>query len=324
MLALPITQALDVTGPMEVFAQANWRAVAAGRPKPYRLELAAPKAGLVDTSCGVAFNATRGFSARLPAPDTLIVAGGAGARAAIQDRKLIAALRRVALHTPRVASVCTGAYPLAAAGLLDGRRATTHWAYCDALNKRFPKVTVDPDAIFVVDGKFHTSAGVTAGIDLALAMVEQDLGRREALAIARQLVVFLRRPGGQSQFSAHLQAETETDAGARFAELARWMLAHLAADLSVEALAARAAMSPRNFARRFAAAMGATPARYVQQLRLDAARRLLTEGDLPVAEVARRAGFGSIETMRLTFQRHLKVAPQDFRQRFHRPVAIAA
>jgi transcriptional regulator GlxA family with amidase domain len=324
MLALPIVQTLDVTGPMEVFAQANARAAAANRAKPYRLELAAPKAGLVETSCGIALHATHSFSARGPAPDTLIVAGGAGTRAAIHDRKLIATLRRIALRTPRVASVCTGAYPLAAAGLLDGRRATTHWAYCTAFGQRFPKVTVDPDAIFVVDGKFLTSAGVTAGIDLALAMVEQDLGRREALAIARQLVVFLRRPGGQSQYSAHLQAEPDSDGDERFAQLARWMLGHLTADLSVEALATRAAMSPRNFARRFAAVMGATPARYVQRLRLDAARRLLTEGDLPVAEVARRAGFGSVETMRLAFQRHLKVAPQDFRQRFHRPAAIAA
>jgi len=254
----------------------------------------------------------------------LIVAGGLGARAASRDRKLLAALRRVARRTPRVASVCTGALPLAATGLLDGRRATTHWDACAAMARRFPKVKVDPDAIFVVDGKYHTSAGVTAGIDLALALVEHDLGRAEALAIARQLVVFLRRPGGQSQFSGHLQAEPGTVAGERFAALTRWMLDHLAADLSVEALAARAHMSPRNFARRFNEAMGTTPARYVQRLRLDAARRLLSEGGLAVAEVAHRTGFASLETMRLAFRRHLKVAPQDFRQRFHRPVPLAA
>lgn len=316
MLALPMAQTLDVVGPMEVFAQANWRARAGGRPDPYLLELAAPVAGPVETTSGIALQATRRFSARLPPPDTLIVAGGPGTRSAIHDRKLIATLRRMAEQAPRVASVCTGAYPLAATGLLDGRRATTHWHVCDAFARRFRKVNVDADAIFVIDGKFHTSAGVTAGIDLALALVERDLGRREALGIARQLVVFLRRPGGQSQFSAHLQAEPDSDGDARFAALTTWMLAHLDADLSVEALAHRAAMSPRNFARRFTAEMGATPARYVQRLRLDAARRLLTDGELPIAEVARRCGYGTVETMRLAFQRQLKVAPQEFRNRF--------
>jgi transcriptional regulator GlxA family with amidase domain len=270
----------------------------------------------VETTSGVALQATRAFTARQTVPDTLIVAGGPGTRAASRDGKLVGALRRMAERTPRVASVCTGAYPLAATGLLDGRRATTHWRVCDAFASRFPKVEVDADAIFVIDGKFHTSAGVTAGIDLALALVERDLGRREALAIARQLVVFLRRPGGQSQFSAHLQAEPDRDGEARFATLAGWMVDHLDADLSVEALAGRASMSPRNFARRFSAEMGATPARYVQRLRLDAARRLLTEGELPIAEVARRCGYGTVETMRLAFQRRLKVAPQEFRNRF--------
>jgi len=324
MLALPMAQTLDVVGPMEVFAQANWRALAAGRPAPYRLELVAPKAGPVETSCGVPLLAARAFGPRTAIPDTLMIAGGQGTRKAVQDHRLIANLRRVAERAPRVATVCTGAYPLAATGLLDGRRAATHWSFCATLARRHPRITVDSDAIFVVDGKFHTSAGVTAGIDLALALVEHDLGRREALWIARQLVVFLKRPGGQSQFSAHLRAEPDTDGAQRFAELARWMLSHLDTDLSVEALASRTAMSPRNFARRFAAAMRATPARYVQQLRLDAARRMLTEGDLPIAEIARRCGFGTLETMRLAFQRHLKVPPQDFRNRFHRPATIAA
>lgn len=273
-------------------------------------------AGPVETTSGIALQATRRFSARLPLPDTLIIAGGPGTRSAIHDRKLIATLRRIAEQASRVASVCTGAYPLAATGLLDGRRATTHWHICGAFARRFRKVNVDADAIFVIDGKFHTSAGVTAGIDLALALIEHDLGRREALAIARHLVVFLRRPGGQSQFSAHLQAEPDRDGDARFAAITTWMLAHLDADLSVEALAHHAAMSPCNFARCFTAEMGATPARYVQRLRLDAARRLLTEGELPIAEVARRCGYGTVETMRLAFRRQLKVAPQEFRNRF--------
>jgi transcriptional regulator GlxA family with amidase domain len=177
-------------------------------------------------------------------------------------------------------------------------------------------VKVDPDAIFVSDGKFHTSAGGTAGIDLALALVEADLGRSVALAVARQLVVFLKRPGGQSQFSGFMQAQVDIIGRDRFSRLLDWMLGNLDSDLSVSALAGRAAMSPRNFARRFRENMGATPAQYVQRLRVDAARRLLTEGDMATAEVAVRCGFGTVETMRLAFRRHFKVAPQQFRSMF--------
>jgi transcriptional regulator GlxA family with amidase domain len=261
------------------------------------------------------------FSARGPY-DTFIVSSGRGAREAINDARTVRVVKRLAQATPRVAAICTGAFPLAATGLLDGRRITTHWTRHQLVAQTFPAVTVDPDAIFVVDGKFHTSAGGTAGIDLALAMVEHDLGRAVALSVARQLVVFLKRPGGQSQFSGHLMAEIDSPGSERFSALARWMIDHLADDLSVDALACRAAMSPRNFARRFRGAMGVTPAQYVQRLRIDAARRLLTEGDLPMGDVAERCGFGTLETLRLAFQRHLRVTPQEFRARFRRPDPI--
>jgi transcriptional regulator GlxA family with amidase domain len=321
MLAFPVVQTLDVVGPLEVFAHASGLAPAS-HTVPYELTLAAPEAGSVATSCGVPLHASHGFAEIADPPDTLILAGGPGARAAARDPAIVDEVRRLAERAPRVATVCTGAFVLAATGLLDGRRAVTHWAHCRRLGERFPAVTVDPDAIFVVDGKFHTSAGVTAGIDLALALVERDHGRATALTIARELVVFLKRPGGQSQFSDHLLADGGEAREERFHTLGDWMRRHLAADLSVEALAERAAMSPRNFARRFRAAMGSTPGQYVQRLRLDAARRLLTGGDAPAQEIAALCGFGTVETMRLAFQRHLKIAPRDFRARF-RPASVA-
>jgi transcriptional regulator GlxA family with amidase domain len=213
-----------------------------------------------------------------------------------------------------VASVCSGAFVLAAAGLLDGRRATTHWGWCDTLAESFPDVTVEPDCIFVRDGNVWTSAGVTAGIDLALAMVEEDAGREVALAIARRLVVFLKRPGGQSQFSAQLAgqlAEREP-----LVELQAWIADHLDADLSVERLAEMATMSVRNFSRTFAAEVGITPARFVERARVEGARRLLEESTASVDEVAARCGFGTAETMRRTFLRALRVSPSDYRRRF--------
>ncbi|MEP7240440.1 MAG: GlxA family transcriptional regulator [Devosia sp.] len=315
LVAFPTAQSLDIFGVLEVFADANRRLEERGENPHYQLELVAPEAGAVPTSSGVTVLAGRGLREVSGDIDTFILGSGPGARASVADRDLIELLRQFALRSPRVASICTGAFPLAATGLLDGRRAATHWARCQTLSASFPKVTVDPDAIFISDGKFHTSAGGTAGIDLALSLVEADLGRAIALAVARQLVVFLKRPGGQSQFSGHMMAQLD-DAEGRFSRLAQWMLEHLDQDLSVASLASHAAMSTRNLARRFSAAMGATPAQYVQRLRLDAARRLLTEGDLPIGEVAARCGFGTIETMRVAFQRHMRVAPVAFRARF--------
>lgn len=315
ILAFPVVQSLDLFGVAEVFADANRQHENLGLPAHYEVRLAAPVAGLLETSSGIPLAASHGLD-DIGQLDTLFIASGRGAREASTNPQYVDAIRALALRASRVASVCTGAYPLAATGLLDGRRAATHWRRCEHLAQQYPNVTVDPDAIFVSDGKYHTSAGGTAGIDLALSLVEVDLGRDVALAVARQLVVFLKRPGGQSQFSAHMMTQIADEGRNRFADLQKWMLANLAADLTVEVLADRVAMSPRNFARRFRDIVGTTPARYVQRLRLDAARRLLTEDNLPTSVVAARCGFPTIETMRVAFQRHLHVAPQQFRARF--------
>ncbi len=223
-------------------------------------------------------------------------------------------MRDLAERSRRVASVCTGAFVLAAAGLLDGRRATTHWGWCDELQRRHPAVTVERDPIFVVDGALRTSAGVTAGMDLALALVEEDLGPRVALDVARWLVVFVKRPGGQAQFSAQLAAQAADRAPLR--DLQAWMADHLDADLSVPALAARACMSERHFARAFKAETGMTPAAHVEALRVERARLALEAGATPIDAVARRCGFGTVETLRRAFARRLGVSPSAYRNRF--------
>lgn len=309
---------LDVTGPLDVFAVANTLAEARGQLAPYRLTLAAPAIGALQTTSGVALLATHSVHDVGLAPDTLLLAGGAGARAAAFDDALVKAVGGLIGSAERVGSICTGAFMLAATGVLNGRRATTHWAHFDEFAGRFPQVQIERDALFVMDGKFHASAGISAGIDYALALVEHDAGRASALEVARELVVFLKRPGGQSQFSAQLAAEAAASNPDRFAELSAWMGQHLASPLSVPLLAERCAMSPRNFARRFAEAMNMAPGQYVQALRVDAARRMLTDGDVPVERVAARCGFPSAEAMRLAFKRHLAVAPSQFRARFQK------
>jgi transcriptional regulator GlxA family with amidase domain len=246
--------------------------------------------------------------------DTLIVAGGTGTRRAEEDEALIGWLREAAKRSRRVTSVCTGAFLLARAGLLDGRRATTHWASCADLVERYPAVAVEPDPIFVRDGNVATSAGVTAGMDLALALVEEDLGRDVALEAARWLVLFLKRPGGQAQFSAQLAAQSAAREPLR--ELQAWIVDHLGDDLSVPALAARACMSERNFARAFKAETGMTPAAYVEALRVERARLALESGGEPIEAVARRCGFGAVETLRRAFVRQLGVSPGAYRDRF--------
>jgi transcriptional regulator GlxA family with amidase domain len=246
--------------------------------------------------------------------DTLVCAGGTGARDACGDRELIDWLRAAARRSRRVASVCTGAFLLAEAGLLEGRRATTHWSACAALGRSHPAVRVEPDPIFVRDGDLYTSAGVTAGMDLALALVDEDLGREVALEVARWLVLFVRRPGGQSQFSAQLAAQTAEREPLR--ELQAWISDNLDADLSVPALARRACMSERNFARAFRREVGMTPAAYVEAVRVEGARNALEVAAAPVEQVARQAGFGTVETMRRAFRRRLGVSPGDYRNRF--------
>jgi transcriptional regulator GlxA family with amidase domain len=228
----------------------------------------------------------------------------------------VAGVRRVARRDRRVGSVCTGAYLLAEAGVLDGRRVTTHWASCRDLAERYPRLSVEPDPIFVRDGPVITSAGVTAGMDLALALVEEDHGRELALAVARRLVMFVKRPGGQSQFSIALEAQAS--AREPVPDVQAFIAAHPGADLSVGALARRAGMSPRNFARVFARETGTTPARFVERARVEAARRQLEDTGLGLAGVADACGFGSVETLRRSFLRQLRVGPAEYRHRFQR------
>ena len=312
MVAFDAVQLLDVAGPLQVFATANEMCAKAGEPPRYVLRVVAPTVPHVTASAGITL-ASRALSEHAASVDTLVVAGGPGVAAASEDRVLVAWLAVRAQAARRTASVCTGAYLLATAGLLDGRRATTHWSYCDNLARRFPGVQVEPDPIFLRDGPIWTSAGVTAGIDLALALLEEDLGREVALAVARYLVVFLKRPGGQAQFSAALALQAGE---APFGKLHAWMEANIAADLSLARLAAEAGMSERNFSRRYVEATGLTPARAVERLRVDTARRLLSESRAPIKRIARQCGFGTEETMRRSFLRLLATPPQDYRDRF--------
>ncbi|QEI06823.1 GlxA family transcriptional regulator [Pigmentiphaga aceris] len=312
LLAYPSVQLLDVSGPLQVFASANDRADAEGLSRPYELRVVAPGGQGVMSSSGLGLAATA-LPAVDDAVDTLIVAGGPGVRAASADTALLAWVQVRARNARRVASVCTGAFLLAAAGVLDGRRATTHWSYCAEFAQRYPRISVEPDPIFVNDGNVWTSAGVTAGIDLALALAEEDLGRSMALSLARHLVVFLKRPGGQAQFSAALSLQTAED---KFGPLHEWISSHLADDLSLPLLADQVGMSERSFSRHYAEATGMTPGRAVERLRVEAARRLLSESRLPVKRICQRCGFGSEETMRRSFLRVLAVTPQDYRARF--------
>jgi transcriptional regulator GlxA family with amidase domain len=312
VLTYPAVQLLDVSGPVQVFASANDLVVNAGGTPPYLLKVVAQGGEGATASAGVTL-AAGPLTKADEALDTLLVAGGEGAEAAAENLVLVDWVRQRATQARRVASVCTGAFLLAAAGLLDGRRAATHWMYCTRLAQRFPAVHVEPDPIFVCDGSVWTSAGVTAGIDLALALVEEDLGRSMSLAVARYLVVFLKRPGGQAQFSATLALQAADD---RFDALHDWINGHLADDLSLSVLADQAAMSERSFSRHYAEATGQTPARAIERLRVEAARRLLSESRARVKRIAQRCGFGSEETMRRSFLRLLAVTPQDYRSRF--------
>jgi transcriptional regulator GlxA family with amidase domain len=312
VLTYPAVQLLDVTGPVQVFASANDIVAEAGGTPPYLLRLIAKGGERVTASAGIEL-ASNPLPRAGTAFDTLMIAGGPGIEAASADPALLRWVRARAKTARRVASVCTGAFLLAASGVLDGRRATTHWSCCAELARRFPAVRVESDPIFVRDGPIWTSAGVTAGIDLALALVEEDLGRAVALAVARYLVVFLKRPGGQAQFSTALSLQAAED---KFGALHEWIANHLADDISLPVLAHQAGMSERSFSRRYVEATGLTPVHAVERLRVEAARRLLSESRLPVKRISQRCGFGSEETMRRSFLRLLATTPQDYRARF--------
>ena len=306
----PGLQSLDLVGPLEVFSTAN----RFGARPAYRLTAAAAHPGPVRCTSGLEVTAEVGLAAVRGPIDTLVVVGGDGTYEAATDQSFVAEVQRLAGRARRVTSVCSGAFVLAQAGLLDGRTATTHWTVCDLLASTFPAVTVDPDPIFVRDGHVYTSAGVTSGMDLALALVEDDHGRDLALRVARQLVLFLRRPANQSQFSAQLAAQMAERDGLREAQ--RFVVDHPDRDCSVAALARLAAMSERHFARCFTEEVGITPARFVERVRVETARRLLEDTDDGVEAVAAAAGFGTAETMRRTFLRVLRTSPSGYRERF--------
>lgn len=309
VVAMDGAQSLDVLGPVEVLQGAS---AVVGGIGGYEVVVCGSDGGSIALSNGLSLSC-----AKLPRSprgiDTIIVSGGEGTRALGPDHPVVLWLAAVAPHVRRVASVCTGALALAHAGLLDGRRATTHWAYCEALAAGFPEVRVEREPIYVRDEHVWTSAGVTAGMDLTLALVEDDVGPEVALTVARWLVLFLKRPGGQAQFSTGLAAQAAVRAPLR--ELQGWMNDNLNADLSVGALAARACLSERQFTRAWRAETGVSPGAYVEELRVERARALL-EGGLSVAGAARGAGFGSPEVLRRVFHRRLGVAPGAYRERF--------
>ncbi|MBK8461116.1 MAG: DJ-1/PfpI family protein [Micropruina sp.] len=302
-------QILDVTGPLEVFSHAS-RFLPTVR---YRTQVVTTRGGPVVASCGLEF-ASSPISDVAGPVDTLIVAGGAGIDAAVADIELLAHIQRLARDARRVTSVCSGAFLLAAAGLLNGRRATTHWADCAQLDETYADVTVDPDALYVRDGNVWTSAGVTAGIDLTLALVADDHGRQSAATVARQLVVYLQRSGGQAQFSALLAGQAADTAPVR--DLLSWLRDHLTDDLSIAALARQINLSERQFTRIFKAEVGATAADHVEAVRLDSACRLLEATNRTIEQIAKTCGFGTPETMNRAFRRRLNTTPGDHRHHF--------
>ncbi|NKF21090.1 GlxA family transcriptional regulator [Solimonas marina] len=306
--------ALDICGPLEAFASANTLAPEHDAAIRYELIVLADGGRPFTTESGLMMQPHAGLDDDIATIDTVIVPGGAGLREAAANARITGWLQTHAAQIRRIASVCTGIYGLAATGLLDGRRAATHWRFADDVARRFPKLRVDGDAIFVRDGRFYTSAGITAGIDLTLALIEEDAGAPLALGVARDLVVYLKRPGGQEQFSEPLRRQMR--GGDPFDELLVWMAAHLQQDLSVATLAARVYLSPRQFSRRFTTQLGNTPADYVTDLRLREARRLLDAGELGIDAVAQTVGFRSADVFRRAFDRRFGLAPQAYRRRF--------
>jgi len=313
LVGFPDVQSLDITGPLEVFSLAN----RLGADPPYTTELVG-RVDVLRTSSGLRLGVDRLLADVRGPIDTLVVPGGVGTPGALADEELVRWVATTAERARRVASVCSGAFLLAEAGLLDGRSATTHWSVGDLLARLHPDVSVEPDRIYVRDGRVWTSAGVTAGIDLALALVEEDHGGHLALDVARWLVVFTQRAGGQSQFSAQLAVRRPERAVLR--EVLAYIAAHPEADLTVPALAERAHMSVRTFARAFQREVGTTPGAHVQATRLEAARRLLETTDRGIDDIARACGFGNAETLHRAFQRELGTTPGRYRQHFAVPV----
>lgn len=320
LLAYDGCQLIDVTGVLEIFVYA---ADLLGQRYPhappfYTVEILAERRGQLKTSSGVKLVADRSYRDAGDEIDTLLIAGGnlAPLYKLGRDQRVRTWLQGMARNVRRIGSICTGAVLLAEAGLLEGRRATTHWAFCDTLANDYRNIEVCPDAIYVHDGQVYTSAGATAGMDLALDMVEEDLGREVSLAIARFLVMFLKRPGGQSQFSGQLAMQLLE--GGRLSSLLHWIVDHLAEDLTVDVMAAQAHVSPRNLQRIFLREVGTTPAKFVEALRVEEARRRLEDCDLPCERIATDCGFRTGERMRRSFKRKLRTLPESYRKSFGR------
>lgn len=315
LVAMPTSEGLDVVGTLDIlFLANNALRSGGGRGAGYAPEVVTARSGPISTWSGLKLVAHRPYQTVRGRIDTLIVGSVDDPKLLIRDARLVGWIRRTAPRARRIAALCTGAFLLAEAGLLDGRRATTHWTFCGELARGYPRVTVDPEPIFVRDRNIYTSAGSTASMDLVLALVEEDFGRRIALAVATSLVLFLKRPGGQAQFSVQLSSQLAERQPLR--DLQAWVIDHPRDDLSVPTLARRVAMSPRNFFRVFTQEIGITPARFVQRARVEAARRMLEDTQRSTEEIAARCGFGSAETMRGAFQRTLGLSPQAYRARF--------
>lgn len=321
MLVYPNCLMIDAIAPIEVFNFANVALQLMGNishsESVYTLSIVAEKRGQVKSSSGICVVADKSYEDLNEGIDTLMVAGAthpASLEAAINDTKMRDWLIQMMPKVRRMVSICTGALILAGSGLLDGRKATTHWRYCEGMARKYLNIKVEPDKIFVRDGNTYTSGGATAGIDLALSLVEDDWGWEVAATVARNMLIFMRRPGGQFQFSAHIfnEAKTRKD----FRGLQAWIVGNPQKYLSVEQLAERMSMSPRNFSRLFCQEIGLTPAKFVERVRLEAAKNMMLQTDLPMESVAVNCGFGNAEQMRRTFQRLLKTTPQEHRSYF--------
>src|ERR1700759_38031 len=303
----PPVQVLDVTGPLEVFSNVP----------DYRVQVVASDGSdQLATNRGLKLGGAVSRASISGPIDPLVIAGGPGAESGEYDQDYVRWIADAARRSRRVASICTGAFVLAAAGLLDGKRAVTHWRFCDRLGREFPKVNVLPDPIFLRDGSIYTSAGITAGIDLSLALLEEDHGHQTALTVARQLVMFLVRPGGQAQYSHMLSRQATTSEPLR--ELQVYMLEHLQEDLSVEALADRMGMSPRHFSRVCLREMKMNSGQFVDRLRVEAAQQMIDSSSKGLKEIADACGFGSADSMRRTFQRVIKITAGEYTERFKR------
>jgi transcriptional regulator GlxA family with amidase domain len=306
-------QALDVVGPTDAFAAAAVAAGSSRYPRPYEVFTVAASNKVVVSESGVALKPYHTFDS-CPALDTLLIPGGCGIRDPHVSRQLAPWIAQQAARTRRVAAICTGTFGLAATGLLRNRRVTTHWRYAQDLAARFPELRIDANALYVKDGPFYTSAGITAGIDLALALIEEDAGRAISLQVARELVVYLRRAGGQAQYSEPLEFEARSLDP--FADISRWITANLHRRITLETLARRVNLGPRQVARRFKAAFGTTPAGFIESLRMKEAQRRLTVSEASIKRVAVSLGYRSTHVFRRAFERRFGVSPGTYRERF--------